>query len=97
MEYREELFDKLEKHEALVQFESSMAAKVLKDATKQLAAEYTRRLLATPATETLKIAELQILIKFYTKFCDGIINAIKSDAEVAFDEAKASGYISKEK
>lgn len=75
------------------EFENSAGWKIISSACKRISAQAQEELIKTPANETVRIIELQIIIKLYRNVISGIIQSVKAEGKLAFEEAKENGII----
>lgn len=88
-----EIFELIEKGEAIHRLEENEDFKLLQKAWKRLSEMALDHLVKTDAKDIELIHELQTIIKFYRNVLGSTLDSIKYEGHVAFEEATERGLI----
>lgn len=91
----EDITDKLSNAEIIERFEESDGWRLIQEACKRTVLRAQEELLHTPADNTVRMVELQQIIKLYRNVLNGLINSFKNEGRMAFEEAKERGLLKK--
>jgi len=87
----DEIEAKLSQWEKMEIFEASEQWKIFDVACKRVAEKAKMDLVQTSPSDTVRIIELQQIIKLYSSVFRGLINSFKQEGEVAYYEAENRG------
>jgi len=87
------LFDALHKAGLVEKLTSSEEWKMLKEAGDRIVARAVNEFMVTPASDTLKIMELQVILRKYKKGIFQEVEMLKNESDRIYEEAKDRGMI----
>jgi len=87
----EALLEKLDNWDRLDRFEDSEEWRIFDEACRRVAMRAREELIKVPANDTLRIIELQQIIKLYGSVFKSLMSSFKQEGEVAFFEARDRG------
>ena len=90
-----DIWQRLGDGEFVYGFETSYEWKLFREACLRVARQAQVELLDVPADHTVRIIELQQLIKLYSRVPQSLMNSFKQEGIAAFEEAKDRGLINR--
>jgi hypothetical protein len=87
-----ELFDECQKSGAIEKLTNSPEWKIIKEASERIIDRAVNEFINTKADDTIRIIELQTIIRKYKIGLFSEINVLKQASDLLFEEAKSRGF-----